>query len=96
MTHAELVEIGVKWLRTEVGVLMAVTEQKSSANEIPDILAYKGGHSILIECKVSHEDFIADRRKPSRISESAPMGCYPAPQLTRVGNGTDPPPRQAN
>jgi putative transposase len=22
--------------------------------------------------------------------------CYPAPQLTRVGNGTDPPPRQAN
>jgi Holliday junction resolvase len=79
MTHAELVEIGVKWLRTEVGVLMAVTEQKSSANEIPDILAYKGGHSILIECKVSHEDFIADRRKPSRISESAPMGCIRHP-----------------
>jgi class 3 adenylate cyclase/predicted ATPase len=24
------------------------------------------------------------------------LRCYPAPQLTRVGNGTDPPPRQAN
>ena len=49
----------------------------------PDVIAWKGFcKSVLVECKVSRADFLADAGKPFRIKPEEGMGCqrfYMAP-----------------
>jgi len=66
MTHAQLVEKAVRWLRFHrCGVVLS--EQACVNGEMPDAIGWKQAcHSVLIECKVTRADFLADRAKPFR------------------------------
>jgi len=66
MTHAQLVEKAVRWLRHyRCGVVLS--EQACASGEMPDAIGWKRAcHSVLVECKVTRGDFLADRAKPFR------------------------------
>ena len=66
MTHAQLVDKAVRWLRCyRCGVILS--EQACISGETPDAIGWKQAcHSVLVECKVTRHDFLADRDKPFR------------------------------
>ncbi|MBZ5719932.1 MAG: MmcB family DNA repair protein [Acidobacteriia bacterium] len=75
MTHAQLVAKAVIWLRSyRCGVVLS--EQALSSGEMPDAIGWKGAcHSVLVECKISRADFLADRDKPFRRKPETGVGC---------------------
>ena len=75
MTHAQLVERAVAWLRGyRCGVVLS--EQACVSGEMPDAIGWKRAcHSVLVECKISRADFLADRDKPFRQKSEAGLGC---------------------
>jgi hypothetical protein len=75
MTHAQLVEKAVRWLRRyRCGVVLS--EQACVSGEMPDAIGWKRAcHSVLIECKVTRADFLADRSKPFRLKPEQGVGC---------------------
>jgi hypothetical protein len=75
MTHAQLVEKAVHWLRRyRCGVVLS--EQACVSGEMPDAIGWKRAcHSVLIECKVTRNDFLADRAKPFRLKSEQGVGC---------------------
>jgi len=75
MTHAQLVEVAVRWLRSyRCGVVLS--EQACGNGEMPDAIGWKrGSHSVLVECKVTRNDFLADRDKPFRRKPQLGVGC---------------------
>ncbi|MBZ5707353.1 MAG: hypothetical protein LAN63_18555 [Acidobacteriia bacterium] len=88
MTHPQLVQKAVEWLRGyRCGVVLS--EQACLSGEMPDAIGWKRAcHSVLIECKISRADFLADRDKPFRRTPEVGVGCerfYLAPKgLIRV------------
>jgi len=75
MTHRELVKKAAGWLKNErCGVVIA--ELVTYAGEIPDALGFHNGHSVLIECKTSRADFLADREKLFRQIPEKGMGDH--------------------
>jgi hypothetical protein len=88
MTHAQLVEKAVRWLRWyRCGVVLS--EQASVSGEMPDAIGWKQAcHSVLVECKVTRADFIADRAKPFRQKPEKGVGserfCLTPPGLVNV------------
>jgi hypothetical protein len=75
MTHAKLVEHAVAWLRGyRCGVVLS--EQACVSGEVPDAIGWKRKcHSVLVECKVTRSDFLADREKPFRQKSCLGMGA---------------------
>jgi hypothetical protein len=75
MTHAQLVEKAVHWLRRyRCGVVLS--EQACVSGEMPDAIGWKRAcHSVLVECKVTRSDFVADRAKPFRFKPEQGVGC---------------------
>jgi hypothetical protein len=75
MTHPQLVERAVEWLRAyRCG--MVLSEQACISGEMPDAIGWKrASHSVLIECKQSRPDFHADRAKPFRKKQELGLGC---------------------
>jgi hypothetical protein len=75
MTHAQLVEKAVHWLRRyRCGVILS--EQACVSGEMPDAIGWKRAcHSVLVECKVTRSDFLADRAKPFRLKPEQGVGC---------------------
>jgi len=55
---------------------VALVELRSAAAEQPDVLAWSGGVSILIEVKTSRSDFAADAKKHFRQHPEFGMGRY--------------------
>ncbi len=74
MTHAQLVEKAVRWLRSyRCGVVLS--EQACASGEMPDAIGWKQAcHSVLVECKVSRSDFLVDREKPWRQKPEQGVG----------------------
>jgi hypothetical protein len=74
MTHAQLVDRAVRWLRSyRCGVVLS--EQACVSGEMPDALGWKQAcHSVLVECKVTRADFLADRAKPFRTKPDKGVG----------------------
>src|SRR5215813_14224944 len=74
MTHAQLVERAVRWLRRyRCGVVLS--EQACISGEMPDAIGWKQAcRSVLVECKVSRADFLADRAKPFRQKPERGVG----------------------
>ena len=75
--------MAVRWLRQyRCGVVLS--EQACVSGEMPDAIGWKKAcHSVLVECKVSRGDFLADRDKPFRQKPEAGVGCeryYLAPR----------------
>jgi hypothetical protein len=74
MTHAQLVEKAVRWLRSyRCGVVLS--EQACVSGEMPDAIGWKQAcHSVLVECKVTRADFLVDRAKPFRQKPEKGVG----------------------
>jgi hypothetical protein len=75
MTHPMLIQKAVAWLRSyRCGVVLS--EQACASGEMPDAIGWKRAcHSVLVECKISRADFLADREKPFRKKPQSGMGC---------------------
>jgi hypothetical protein len=75
MTHPQLVQKAVAWLRGyRCGVVLS--EQACLSGEMPDAIGWKRAcHSVLVECKISRADFLADREKPWRRKPEIGVGC---------------------
>ena len=75
MTHTKLVLMAVAWLRQyRCGVVLS--EQACVSGEMPDAIGWKKAcHSVLVECKASRPDFLADRDKPFRLKPETGVGC---------------------
>jgi hypothetical protein len=74
--HALLVAKAVHWLRTKYRCGVILSEQYCATGEVPDVIAWKGFcRSVLIECKASRADFLADADKPFRVHPEEGMGC---------------------
>jgi hypothetical protein len=84
-THAELVEIGYKWLLRNKSIKsnldfympcqLALKEISTYNTELPDVIGFRMDYSILIECKASRNDFLADAKKDFRINPINGMGA---------------------
>lgn len=74
LTHAELVELAVAWLRRTHRVVFS--ELGSVGSEIPDAIGFKGGFSTLAECKTTRSDFCADGKKFWRRCPHLGMGVW--------------------
>ena len=75
MTHEKLVARAVGWLR-RYGCGVVLSEQSRSSGETPDAIGWKRAcHSVVVECKISRADFLADRDKPFRRKPDLGMGC---------------------
>jgi len=74
MTHAQLVEKAVRWLRSyRCGVVLS--EQACTSGEMPDAIGWKKAcHSVMVECKVTRGDFLVDREKPWRQKPEKGVG----------------------
>jgi hypothetical protein len=74
MTHTQLVERAVRWLRAyRCGVVLS--EQACVSGEMPDAIGWKQAcHSVVVECKVTRADFLADRAKPFRLKPEKGVG----------------------
>lgn len=80
--------MAVGWLRRyRCGVVLS--EQACVSGEMPDAIGWKTAcHSVMVECKASRADFLADGEKPFRQQPELGIGCeryYFAPRgLIRV------------
>jgi len=75
MTHEKLVAKAVGWLR-RYGCGVVLSEQSCASGETPDAIGWKRAcHSVVVECKISRADFLADREKPFRQKQNMGMGC---------------------
>ncbi len=75
MTHAQLVQKAVAWLRS-YRCSVVLSEQACASGEMPDAIGWKRTqHAVVVECKVSRADFMADQAKPFRQKPEMGLGC---------------------
>lgn len=77
ISHSELVEAAEKWLNKR-GVHITFAEMRActSNNESPDVIGWTSMNSVVIECKASRSDFLADKKKLFRSFPERGMGDY--------------------
>jgi hypothetical protein len=74
--HSLLVAKAVQWLRSYYKCGVILSEQYCATGEVPDVIGWKGFcRSVLVECKVSRADFVADAAKSFRQHPEEGMGC---------------------
>jgi hypothetical protein len=82
--HGLLVRKAVEWLRQEYRCGVILSEQYCATGEVPDAIGWKGQcRSVVVECKVSRADFLADARKEFRLRPEEGLGSerlYMAPR----------------
>ena len=75
MTHKELVKRAKGWLSSNQRAAIIITELHTRTTETPDAIGFIGeGGSVLIECKASRADFLADAQKCFRREPERGMG----------------------
>ena len=76
MTHDELVERAVRWLKTTDRCGVAVPELVTYCDESPDAIGWRseGQICVLIECKTSRADYLSDKRKYFRVHPEQGVG----------------------
>lgn len=75
MKHRELVDAAYKWVLDKCSCGVALKELRALTDETPDVIGFgSGGHSVLVECKVSRSDFNADGKKIFRKNPKLGMG----------------------
>lgn len=77
-THADLVKIAGRWLRNTAGCSVVLEELCAATGngENPDAIGWYTGRTMLVECKVSRSDFLADRKKRFRANPERGLGLY--------------------
>lgn len=78
MTHSALVNIAYKWVLKNASCGVAFKEFKAitKTGEQPDVIGFGSDKSVLIECKASRSDFLADKKKLFRKHPGQGMGKY--------------------
>jgi len=67
--------MAVRWLR-RYRCAVVLSEQACSSGEVPDAIGWKKKcHSVLVECKASRADFLADSCKPWRVRPETGVGA---------------------
>ena len=83
LQHGFLVRKAVEWLRHGYRCGVILSEQSCATGEIPDAIGWKGQcRSVVVECKASRADFLADARKDFRLRPEEALGAeriYMAP-----------------
>jgi hypothetical protein len=75
MKHAQLVGRAADWLRHKYGCGIVLSEQYCVTGEVPDVIGWKAScQSVLVECKASRADFLADAGKPFRTCPEEGLG----------------------
>lgn len=75
MTHKGLVNAAADWLKNSKHCTVVIKELKTWNTETPDVIGFwAGGRSIMIECKTSRNDFLADKQKMFRKYSEMGMG----------------------
>lgn len=75
LTHKELVKLGARWISQEYCRYgWHILTETGFRNENPDVFAFTKYDSVLIECKASRSDFLADKRKPFRRNPQLGIG----------------------
>lgn len=74
MTHNALVRRMALWVQNNRRYPVVVNELATRVSETPDVLGFSGAASLLVECKVSRSDFLADREKLFRRHAEKGMG----------------------
>jgi hypothetical protein len=82
--HKKLCSIAAKWLKKHSKNVIipncptVVSEFYTSnvSGEIPDVLGWCYWTSVLIEVKISRQDFLADKNKPFRLEPEKGMGEF--------------------
>ena len=73
--HGYLVKRAVRWLLNTRHMGVALAEAWQCTGEQPDAIGWRfDGYSILVECKASRADFVADRRKSHRRNPNKRLG----------------------
>jgi hypothetical protein len=73
--HAHLVALAADWLRYRYGCGIVLSEQYCATGEVPDVIGWKAScQSVLVECKVSRADFLADANKSCRLHSDEALG----------------------
>lgn len=80
MTHKELVEAAYRWVVDNGSVGVVFKELKSLASEIPDVIGFGSWESVLVECKASRSDFLADKKKSCRAKGMGNWRFYCCPK----------------
>lgn len=66
-SHEALVLRAERWLRNSRRCRAVLLEPGyGTPSEVPDAIGWAKGVSVVVECKATRKDFLADRRKPSR------------------------------
>lgn len=76
-THKQLIPVAYKWLIKVMRCGVAFKELNSACcnGEYPDAIGFTmGGHSVLVEVKVSRSDFLNDKKKSFRKNPALGMG----------------------
>ena len=76
LTHKQLCNLGARWINQNIsrdGNWRILIETGYRA-ENPDVFAFCKYYSVLIECKASRSDFLADKKKPFRQNPQAGIG----------------------
>lgn len=73
-THSKLVAIAERWLIARGCVVTSKELAAGNIYEIPDAIGWKSTGSILVECKATRTDFLADSKKFVRNNEQYAVG----------------------
>ena len=76
LTHSDLVERAVRWLRGKGCRLILHEPFRTPLAEQPDAIGWRDGLSILVEAKASRADFLLDHGKPWRMVPGRGMGDW--------------------
>ena len=80
MTHDELCDLAVKWIRATKMCFFVDKEIHTPTGQIPDAFGMNFNHSIMVECKTSRSDFFADQKKASFGSTTGKYRFYLCPE----------------
>lgn len=80
MTHSEVIDKVLNWLKKESACRFAFKELPGDSTygtgESPDVIAFHGAWTVMVEVKVSRQDFLKDAEKPFRANPAIGVGNY--------------------
>lgn len=78
ISHSDLVRAAGRWLRTTAQCSVVLEElcAITGNGENPDAIGWYCGRTMLVECKTSRSDFLADRKKRFRQRPESGLGLY--------------------
>lgn len=75
--HAQLVLIAYDWvMKNRWGVAFREFNTGACNGEYPDVIGFCSGPSVVVECKATRSDFLADRKKMFRVHPEQGMGSW--------------------